>query len=120
MQLQIASLEVQRCILLNLWRFEDQLSRVEAIYLESMETLPAGLRLDAMSGLAMLPFSTTILKGYRQFLTDAEPQVRRQVLDNLYNVDTTDYEQMIDQLKGMLLDTDSRVRQAAVRLFAKR
>jgi HEAT repeat protein len=118
--LETGTEEEQRSILLNLWRFAEQVPRVEAVYLGCMETLVPELREDALSGLAMLPFSTTILKGYLQFLGDEAPRVRRQVLANLAAAEPVDDEQLKETLCGLLADEDAQIRQAAIRLLARR
>ncbi len=118
--LETGTVEEQRSILLNLWRFAEQVPRVEAVYLGCMETLVPELREDALSGLAMLPFSTTILKGYLQFLGDEAPRVRRQVLANLAAAEPVDDEQLKETLCGLLADEDAQIRQAAIRLLARR
>ncbi len=119
-RLDTGRLDLQRCILLNLWRFERQGERVVTIYLESMVTLPAALRLDALCGLAMLPLSQAILRAYGRLLLDDDPQIRCQVMENLSAVPPDDYGSLWDRLEPLLSDPDARVRQAAVRLFAKR
>ena len=119
-KLQTGRPDVQRCILLNLWRFERQVGRVAATYLETMNTLPAALRLDALCALGMLPLSKVILNAYGQLLHDDDPRIRRQVIDNLNTLPAGDYGSLWDHLELLLSDTDNRVRQAAIRLFANR
>ena len=119
-ELNSARQDLGRCILLNLWRFERPAGRVVTTYLESMATLPAALRLDALCGLGMLPLSKTILHGYGQLLSDDDPQIRRQVIENLKAVPSSDYRSLWDRLEQLLSDTNNGVRQAAIRLFANR
>ena len=119
-RLETGTVEEQRSILLNLWRFAEQIPRVETVYFDCMETLLPDLRVDALSGVAMLPFSTTILKGYLQLLGDEDPRVRRQVLENLSAAEPIDDEQLKETLFGLLADEDVKIRQAAIRLLARR
>lgn len=119
-RLETGTMEEQRSILLNLWRFSEQTTRLESVYLGVLETFMSDLRVDALSGLAMLPFSTTILKGYLRLLEDDETRVRRQVLENLSAVEFVVDEQLQEALYGLLADEDAQIRQAAVRLLARR
>jgi HEAT repeat protein len=119
-RLKTGSLDMRRCILLNLWRFERPAARVVSTYLKSMAVLPVALRLDALCGLGMLPLSKNLLRGYGQLLSDEDPQVRAQVIENLKVLPPRDYRSLWDCLEPLLSDTDNRVRQAAIRLFAKR
>ena len=118
-RLETGTLEEQRCILLNLWRFSEQVSRVETAYLGCMETLVPELRVDALSGLGMLPFSTTILEGYLRLLGHEDLRVRRQVLENLAAVEPVDDEHLKETLYGLLADEETQIRQAAIRLLAR-
>ncbi len=119
-RLETGTVEEQRSILLNLWRFAEQVPRVETVYIGCFETLVPDLRVDALSGLAMLPLSTTILKGYLQLLGNEDPRVRRQVLENLSATESVDDEQLKETLYGLLADEDAQTRQAAIRLLARR
>ncbi len=118
-RLETGTVEEQRSILLNLWRFAEQVPRVEAVYLGCMEMLLPELRVDALSGLALLPLSTTILKRYRQLLGDEDLRIRRQVLENLSAEAPVDDEQLKAILYGLLTDEDAQIRQAAIRLLAR-
>jgi len=119
-RLETGTVEEQRSILLNLWRFAERIPHVETVYLDCMETLLPDLRVDALFGLSMLPFSTTILKGYQQFLRDEDPRIRRQVLQNISAAEPIDDEQLKDILFGLLADENAQIRQAAIRLLARR
>jgi HEAT repeat protein len=114
------TLEEQRSILLNLWRFADYIPDLAGVYLASMEKIPADLRTDALSGLAMVPLSATVVEGYRRLLTDKDTAVRRQVLENLSHADPAVYAPLKTTLQKLATDKDERVRQAAIRLFAGR
>jgi HEAT repeat protein len=118
-RLESGTVEEQRSLLLNLWLFVEQVPRVETVYFGCLETLVPELRVDALSGVAMLPFSTTILKGYLTLLGDEDPRVRRQVLENLSAMEPVVDEQLKETLYGLLADEDAQIRQAAIRLFAK-
>lgn len=117
-RLETGTVEEQRSVLLNLWRFAKQFPRVEKVYLDTMETISSELRLDALCGLAMVPLSATILHSYRRLLADQDPCIRRQVLENLAAVDPVDRDSLGEILALLLTDEDARVRQAAIRLFA--
>lgn len=119
-RLEIGTVEEQRNILLNLWRFAEQTPRAEEVYLDIMETLSPELRLDALSGLDMIPLSAAILYSYRQLLGDGDLRIRRQVLENLSAKDPNDYALLKDILTVLLIDEDAQIRQAAIRLLAKR
>ena len=118
-RLETGTAEEQRSILLNIWRFSEQTPRLETLYLAGLEYLEPELRMDALSGLGMLPFSRTILNGYLELLRDEDPRVRRQVLDNLSAVESVVDEQLKESLYGLLADEDASIRQAAVRLLAR-
>jgi HEAT repeat protein len=118
-RLEKGTTEQQRSILLNLWRFAERIPHVEDIYVACMEKVAPDLRLDALSGLAIIPLSTSILKVYRSLLADADPRIRHQILKNLSTEDPADYHTLKDILSGLLADEDPRVRQAAIHLFAK-
>lgn len=118
-RLEHGTVEQQRSILLNLWRFAERVSHVEDAYVGCMKTIPPELIVDALSGIAIIPLSGTVLGVYRQFLADGDPRIRRQVLENLYTEDPADYDPLKKILHGLLVDKDPRVRQAAIRLFAK-
>jgi HEAT repeat protein len=119
-RLEVGTVEEQRSILLNLWRFADQVPRIENVYLGCMQTLLPDLRVDALSGLAMVPLSTTILKRYLHLLGDEDIRVRRQVLENLSAAEPVDDGQLKEILYELSLDEDDQVRQAAIRLLARR
>ena len=119
-RLETGTVEEKRSLLLNLWRFSEQTTRLETVYLGILETLVSDLRVDALSGLAMLPFSMAILKVYLRLLEDEDIRVRRQVLENLSAVEPVVDEQLKATLYGLLADEDAQIRQAAVRLLARR
>jgi HEAT repeat protein len=118
-RLEIGTVEEQRSILLNLWRFADHVPGVEKTYIGCMPTLLPELRVDALSGLAMVPFSSTILKSYLDLLSDKDSRVRRQVLQNLAAEAPLDDGQLNETLYGLLSDEDAQIRQAALRLLAR-
>lgn len=119
-RLESGALEEQRNILLNLWRFTEQNPRVEEIFLNWLERPKPDLRLDTLSALGMVPLSTAILDVYGRLLKDEDPQIRLQVVENLSTIDTTDYEPLKEDLRSLLADKDSWVRQAVIRLFSRR
>lgn len=116
-RLQDGLREEQRCILLNLWRFSDTVPQVEAVYLDWVDAFLPETRLDALSGLAMISLNPTILKVYRRLLTDENPRIRLQVLENLSAANPNDYQPLKERLAQLVTDTDARVRRAAIRLF---
>ena len=97
----------------------DRLLKKARDYLADMDVFAPDLQLDALSALAMIPLSTTILDGYRRFLVDEDPRIRRQVLENLSTKDPADYDPLKDSLHLLLADKDAQVRQAAIRLFVR-
>ena len=115
-----SSLEAQRSIVLNLWRFNERLSRVETIYLEWLNRPATDLHTDVLSALGMIPLSPDILNLYRRLLSDMDSTIRHQVVENLASADPNEYASIQDSLHGLLKDKDARVRQAAVRLFSRR
>jgi HEAT repeat protein len=119
-RMENAGLEEQRNILLNLWRFSEQNPRVEKVYLDCMDRIAPDLRLDALSALAMMPLSMAILNSYKTLLSDMDPRIRRQVVENLSGTEPSDYEALEATLHDLIADRDVRVRQAAIRLLAKR
>ncbi|MGA6925863.1 MAG: HEAT repeat domain-containing protein [Desulfosarcina sp.] len=116
-RLEKAPRDEQRNILLNLWRFSTKRPWVEQVYLKCVKTLPSDLRLDALAGLAMISITPAILDAYRSLLADADPRIRLQVLESLSATDPTRYQALKEILAGLVKDRDSRVRQAAIRLF---
>jgi HEAT repeat protein len=119
-RLQTGTIDEQRSILLNIWRFAEHTTRAEAVYLGCLETLSPDLRLDALSGLAMVPLSTAILDSYLQLLNDTDQRIRRQVMENISGAETIDNERLKDRLYVLLADKDVQIRQTAIRLLAKR
>jgi HEAT repeat protein len=119
-RLKVGILEERRCILLNLWRFAEQIPGVEDVYINCMEAIPTDLRVDALFALSMLPLSTTILEAYRWLLADEDPRIRRQVLENLAVTDPADYDPVKELIHLLLADKNAQVRQAAIRLLAMR
>lgn len=118
-RLENGTAEQQRSILLNLWRFAERLPHVEDVYVGCMDVIAPDLRLDALSGLAIIPLSSAILDAYRRLLADEDPRIRHQILKNLSAEDPADYDPLKEILNGLLVDADPRVRQAAIHLFAK-
>lgn len=118
--LESGSLEEQRIILLNLWRFSEKTPGVEVVYLDRLDRLTSDLRVDALSALGMLPLTTAILEAYRRLLTDENPRIRYQVIENLAAIDPADYALLSAHLQILVADKNDRVRQAAIRLLAKR
>ncbi len=119
-RLENGTVEEQSSILLNLWRFAEQAPCVEDVYIGCIASLPPELRIDALSGLAMVPLSAIVLDGYRRLLDDEDPRIRINVLENLSANDPADYNPLHDRLILLLADRDAKVRQAAIRLFAMR
>jgi HEAT repeat protein len=119
-RMECGAMEERRSILLNLWRFSEQARRVEETYLKWLDRLSEDLRLDALYALGMLPFSEAICNAYRHLLKDADPRVRRQVIDNLSATGEKDYAPLVDSLNDLLRDGDRNMRQAVIRLFARR
>ena len=113
-------MEERRSILLNLWRFSERARRVEDIYLKWLDRLSSDLRLDALYALGMVPFSDAICDAYQHLLKDASPQIRRQVIENLSATPVKEYGPLADKLNELLFDGDRIVRQAVIRLFARR
>jgi HEAT repeat protein len=115
-----SDLEGQRCILLNLWRFNEQRSRVEAIYLGWLKRPATDLHADVLSALGMMRLSPEIINLYRRLLADRYATIRCQVVQNLSSADPNEYACISDSLNGLLKDEDARVRQAAIRLLSRR
>jgi hypothetical protein len=115
-----SDLEGQRCILLNLWRFNEQLSRVEVIYLGWLKRPATDLHADVLSALGMMRLSPEIINLYRRLLADRDAAIRCQVVQNLASADPNEYACINDSLNGLLKDEDARVRQAAIRLLSRR
>jgi HEAT repeat protein len=118
-RLESGTVEEKSCILLNLWRFAEWIPLVEHVYADCMQTMEAGLRMDALFGLAMIPLSTVVLDVYRRLLVDSDPGIRLQLIENLLAVDPADYDSLKEPLMVLLTDKNASVRQAAIRLFAK-
>lgn len=109
----------QRVIFLHLWRFRNHLRQVEDIYIKYMADADTDLRLDMLVGLAMLPLSPRLLGLYRLVVVDDNARIRHQVLENLSILSPLEYRALNQQLRELLDDEDARVRQAAIRLFAR-
>lgn len=118
-QLKSGTKEDQRVIFLHLWRFRRYLQQVEDIYVNSMAEADADLQLDILVGLAMLPLSPKLLDLYRLFVVDKNARIRHQVLENLSTVNPLEYSAIHQHLRNLLKDEDARVRQAAIKLFAR-
>jgi HEAT repeat protein len=111
--------EEQRVIFLHLWRFRRYLQEVEEIYVKSMADADTDLQLDILVGLAMLPLSPKLLDLYRLFVVDKNARIRHQVLENLSTANPLEYGALNQHLRKLLKDEDARVRQAAIKLFAR-
>lgn len=114
-RLETGTMDEQRNILLNLWRFTEQGPRVEDIFLKWLDCLAPDLRLDTLSAVGMVPLSTAILNAYRRLLKDEDPRI-----ENLSATETTEYGPLKEDLRSLLADSDRRVRQAVLRLFSRR
>jgi HEAT repeat protein len=119
-RLHSSTMEEQRSILLNLWRFAEYNPDVADAYLTAMEKISPDLRADALAGLSMVPLSPTVLDGYQRLLLGEDAAIRCQVLENLSHADPSIYEPLNATLQKLATDRDARVRQAAIRLFAHR
>lgn len=119
-RLKNGSIEERRSIISNLWRFEDQIPRIESEYLACVAHCPPDLKMDAIAALAMIPLSSGIINAYRRLLKDADPKVRFQVIENLSGFNPSDYQPLSDNLRALLADADVQVRRAVVRLFGRR
>ncbi len=117
--LEVGSVEEQRSILLNLWRFTEQTHRVETVYLRWLDRLGSDVRLAALAALAMVPFSTSIREAYRRLLLDEDPRIRLQTIENLSTIDPKAFEPLRGNLQELLADQDAQVRQEVIRLFAR-
>lgn len=118
-QLKNGTVHEKRCIIMNLWRFEDHLPRIETVYLDSIAHGSADVRLDAVCALAMLPMTTAIRDAYEGLLLDNDPRIRLQVIDNLSVMDPSNYHGLVDVLMELLADKNALVRRAAVSLFSR-
>jgi HEAT repeat protein len=117
--LEAGCLEVQRSIMLNLWRFNEHLSRVEAIYLGWLNRPVTELHMDVLSALGMIPLSADILDVYQRLLMEADSTIRYQIVENLTSADPREYASIEDSLHALLNDKDGRIRQAAIRLITR-
>lgn len=118
-KLELGNIEIQRSILLNIWRFAENNAQVEELYLEWIRMLPKDLYSDILAGLAMLPLSEDILVLYDNLLVDDDPRIRHQVLENLSANDPEEYSVLNDRLDILVKDSDDLVRQTAIRLFSR-
>ena len=118
-RLKSGSKEEQRVIFLHLWRFRRYLQQVEEIYVKSMADADVDLQLDILVGLAMLPLSPKLLDLYGRFVVDKNARIRHQVLENLSTANPLEYRNIQQHLRKLLNDENARVRQAAIKLFAR-
>ena len=118
-RLKCGTKEEQRVIFLHLWRFRKHLSQVEDIYINHMAKADTDLRLDMLVGLAMLPLSPKLIDLYRLFVVDKNARIRHQIVENLSPVSPLEYKALNQHLRKLLDDEDARVRQAAIKLFAR-
>lgn len=115
-RLKDSDIELQRSILLNIWRFSDVDDDIETVYLEWVHRLPDDMGVDILIGMSMLPLSANILSLYDGMLTADDPRIRRQVLENLSANDPADFSILKVRLASLLTDADDGVRQMAIRL----
>jgi HEAT repeat protein len=118
-RLEYGTKEELRVIFLHLWRFRKHISQVEDIYIKHITKVDTDLRLDILVGLAMLPLSPKLIDLYRSFLVDKHARIRHQILENLSTVSPLEYKALKHHLRQLLDDEDARVRQAAIKLFAR-
>ncbi|WP_319522724.1 HEAT repeat domain-containing protein [uncultured Desulfosarcina sp.] len=119
-RLKNGSMEERRSILLNLWRFGERNSRIEQIYLNSLDHLSPELHPDILSALTMIPNTPKVISIYRRMLSEKAPAIRRQVLENLEGLDPQEYEPLQEILHELLDDADPRVRQLVIRLLREK
>ena len=117
-RLRNGSLEEQRSVLLNLWRFAERVPDAQRVFRDSLEWLPADLYPDILAALSMIPPTGPVLAIYRRMLSEEYIGIRLQVLENLQALEPLEYAPLNESIRRMLADKDRRVRQAATRLLA--
>ena len=118
-RLKNGTLEEQRSIVLNLWRFSERRSGVETVYLNCLDWLPDELVSDILSAVSMIPHTPVVFTIYRRMLSVDDLKIRLQVLENLEALDPLDYQSLNNHLYALLTDRETKIRQAATRLLAK-
>jgi len=113
-RLEHGPIEQKRSILFNLWRFENKLDIVEAVYLKYLRQDKTDLRYDALILLGSLAEPADYVEIYLECLLDDAPRVRALALDRLKEVDKQVLRPWRSQIEPLLDDTDNYVKQAAV------
>jgi hypothetical protein len=112
--------EERSCIFLNIWRFANRGTDVEKVYLKHLKAASINLQVDIVVGLGMLSLTPTLVDTYRSLLVRADDPIRRQVLENLASTSGHDRSLFKAELADLISHQDDRIRQAAVRLWARR
>lgn len=113
------SLDQQRAILFNLWRFYSHRGQVLAVYRDYLRHRDPALRLDALVLLGTVSETVDEVERYRELLQDDQERIRQLALERLEDLPPAQLATVAEHVRPLLADPSAKVRQAAVRLLAR-
>jgi HEAT repeat protein len=113
------SVEQQRTILFNLWRFYSRREEVLSVYHGYLCHTDPSLRLDALVLLSTVSETADEMESYLALLQDGEERIRELVLERLEELPPEEIGPIAERIRPLLDDASAKVRQAAVRLLAR-
>ncbi|MDD3993261.1 MAG: HEAT repeat domain-containing protein [Desulfobacteraceae bacterium] len=113
------SVDQQRAILFNLWRFYSRREQVLSVYRDYLNHPDPALRLDALILMSTVSETADEVPFYIQRLKDNQERIRELALERLEDLAAEDLAAVADHIRPLLSDSSGKVRQAAVRLLAR-
>ncbi len=118
-RLENGTLEQQKCILFNLWRFSSKRKEVITVYLKYLEHDDADLRYDSLALLGVVSKTRKHLPAYHKCLKDSNPRIRSLALERLGEIDGSNLLEFKDEIHEMLTDPDLKVKQEVIKILKK-
>jgi HEAT repeat protein len=112
-RLERGSIEQQRSILFNLWRFYSKQEQAAEVYLRYLEHEDADLRFEALALLGQLTNVADHVDAIRPLLRDGQQRVRRLALRTLAELDTVKLRSLRQDVLAMLEDPNMEIKRLA-------
>jgi HEAT repeat protein len=113
------SVDQQRTILFNLWRFYSRREQVLAVYRDYLGHPDPGLRLDALVLMSTVSETADEVVHYLELLQDDQERIRELALERLEDLPPGRLAAVVEHVRPLLSDPSAKVRQTAVRLLAR-
>ena len=113
------SVDQQRAILFNLWRFYNRREQVLAVYRDYLRHPDPALRLDALVLLGTVGETVEEVDRYLELLQDGQERIRELALERLEELPPERLATIAELVRPLLSDPSAKVQQAAVRLLAR-